>query len=69
MSEDCLFVGKCEFRFRRFKKASRALATRAKARLLDQNRQSPDYTAQRSNHCAKTTNLTYQRVNHCDYKV
>ncbi len=28
-----LFVGKCEFRFRRFKKASRALATRAKARL------------------------------------
>ncbi len=64
-----LFVGKCEFRSRRFKKASRALATRAKARLLDQNRQSPDCTAQRSNHWAKTTNLTFQSVNHCDYKV
>ncbi len=64
-----LFVGKCEFRFRRFKKASRAFATRAKARLLDQNRQPPDCTAQRSNHWAKTTNLTYQDVNHCNYKV
>ncbi len=66
-----LFVGKCEFRFRRFKKGSRALATRAKAHLfkLDQNRQSPDWTAQRSNHWAKTTNLTYQSVNHCVYKV
>ncbi len=64
-----LFVGKCEFRFRTFKKASRDLATRAKAHLLDQNLQSPDWTAQRSNHWAKTTNLTYQSVNHCYYKV
>ncbi len=30
-----LFVGKSEFRFRRFKKDSRALATRTKARLLE----------------------------------
>ncbi len=40
-----LFVGKCEFRFWRFKKASRALATRAKARLLDLNWQSSNCTA------------------------
>ncbi len=64
-----LFVGKCEFRFRRFEQGSRAPATRAKACRLDQNRQSPDCTTQRSNHWAKTTNLTCQDVNHCDYKA
>ncbi len=64
-----LFVDQCEFRFPRFKKASRALANRAKAQLLDHKWQSPDRTAQCSNHWAKTTNLTYQSVNHCDYKV
>ncbi len=64
-----LFVGKCEFRFRRFKKGLRALATKAKAHLLDQNRQSLSYKAQRSNHWAKATNLTYRSVNHCVYKV
>ncbi len=60
-----LFVGKCESRFRRFKKGSRALATRAKAH--HQNWQSLGYIAQRSNHWAKATNLTYQGVNHCVY--
>jgi hypothetical protein len=64
-----LFVGKCEFRFRRFKKGLRALATRRKASLLDQHRQSLGYIAQRSNHWAKATNLTSQSVNHCGYKV
>ena len=45
-----LFVGKCGVRFRRFKKGSRALATRAKTHCLDQNRQSLGYIAHRSNH-------------------
>jgi hypothetical protein len=45
-----LFVGKCGVRFRRFKKGSRALATRAKTHCLDQNRQSLGYIARRSNH-------------------
>ncbi len=45
-----LFIGKSEFRFRRFNKGSRALATRAKTHCLDQNRQSLGYIAHRSNH-------------------
>ena len=45
-----LFVGNGGFRFRRFKKGWRAFATRAKAHRLDQNRQSPGYIVQRSNH-------------------
>ncbi len=53
-----LFLGKCGVRFLRFKKGSRALATRAKTHWLDQNRQSRDYIAHSSNHWAKATNLT-----------
>ena len=60
-------VGNGEFRFRRFKKGSRALATRAKAHRLDQNRQSPGCIAQRSNHWAKPTNLTWKLLKQCDF--
>ena len=62
-----LFVGKCEFRFRRFKKGSRALATRAKTHCLDQNRQSLGYIAHRSNHWANATNLTYKLLKQCGF--
>ncbi len=55
-----LFVGKCGFRIRWFKKGSRALATRAKTHCLDQNRQSLGYIVQHSNHWAKATNLTHE---------
>ncbi len=60
-----LFVGKCEVRFLRFKKGSRALAIRAKAHRLDQNRQPPHCIMQCSIHWAKPTNLTYQNANNC----
>ena len=62
-----LFVGNGGFRFRRFKKGSRALATRAKAHRLDQNRQSPGCKAHRSNHWAKATNLTYKILKQCGF--
>jgi hypothetical protein len=67
--QSMMALGKRWFGFRRFKKCWRAFATRAKAHRLDQNRQSLAYKAQRSNHWAKNANLTYQDVNHCDYKV
>ncbi len=64
-----LFVGNGGFRFRRFKKVWRALATRAKTHCLDQNRQSPGCIAQHSNHWhwAKTTtwSLTYKLLKQC----
>ena len=63
------FVGNLNgrFRFRRFKKGWRAFATRAKAHRLDQNRQSPGYIVQRSNHWAKPTtwNLTEKLLKQC----
>jgi hypothetical protein len=62
-----LFVGKCGVRFRRFKKGSRALATRAKTHCLDQNRQSLGYIAHRSNHWANATNLTYKLLKQCGF--
>ena len=62
-----LFVGKCGVRFRRFKKGSRARATRANTHCLDQNRQSLGYIAHRSNHWAKATNLTYKLLKRCGF--
>ena len=62
-----LFVGKSEFRFQRFKKGSRALANRAKTHCLDQNRQSLDYIAHRSNHWANATNQPYKFMKQCDF--
>ncbi len=61
--EDCFVC--CGVRFQRFKKGSRALATRAKTKCLDQNRQSLGYIARRSNHWAKATNLTYTLSKQC----
>ena len=58
-----LFVGKCGVRFRRFKKGSRALATRANTHCLDQNWQS--YIVHCSNHWAMATNLTYKLMKQC----
>ena len=62
-----LFIGKSEFRFRRFKKGSRALATRAKTHCLDQNWQSLGYIVHCSNHWAKATNLTYKLLKQCGF--
>ena len=62
-----LFIGKSEFRFRRFNKGLRALAIRAKTHCLDQNRQSLGYIAHCSNHWANATNLTYKLLKQCGF--
>ena len=67
--QSMMALGKRWFGFRRFKKCWRAFATRAKAHRLDQNWQSLAHKAQRSNHWAKTANLTYQDANHCNYNL